>query len=238
MPERFKILSGSCLKIIAIMSMLIDHIALFILKNYDSFITPLFFIGTKEITIFFILRSIGRIAFPIFAYLIVEGFIHTHDRIKYGMNLLLFAILSEIPYNLIHSGTWHYPIQNVIFTLFLGYLSICALEYFNHDRKKLILTLLGLLLVSIVFKADYGCSGFGFILMLYVLRNNKLVQAIIGSCFLSSRWIAGLAFIPLNMYNGKRGFIKGNYSKYFFYVFYLGHLLILYFIKTAVLGLS
>ena len=238
MLEKLKILNGSWLKIIAIISMIIDHIALFILKNYNSFIYTLFTIGSREVTIYYIMRCIGRIAFPIFAFLIVEGYIHTHDRVKYGRNLLLFAVFSEIPYNLIHSGTWHYPGQNVIFTLFLGYLSICALEYFRQDKKKLLISLLGLLLISIAFKADYGCNGFGFILMLYILRNNKLIQAIIGSCFLSSTWHAGLAFIPLNMYNGTRGFIKGNFSKYFFYVFYLGHLLILYFIKTAVLGLS
>ena len=166
------------------------------------------------------MRLVGRLAFPIFAFLIVEGFLRTRSRVRYGRNLLIFALLSELPWNLIHSGTWHYPSQNVFFTLLLGYLGLCALEYFKDDSRRLLASLLGLLVASVLMRADYGCSGYGFILLLYVLREKRILQAIIGSCVLGSRWIAGLAFIPINMYNGERGFVKGPVAKYLFYLLY------------------
>ena len=92
-------------------------------------------------------------------------------------------------------------------------------------------SLLGLLVASVLLKVDYGCSGYGFILMLYVLRENKILQAVIGSCMLSSRWQAGLAFIPISMYNGQRGFVKGPLAKYAFYLFYPLHLLLIYWLR-------
>ncbi len=227
----WQILSGSWLKVIAVTTMLIDHLAAFYWGKMEPFQAVWFTIGHHAFTPYLILRIIGRISFPIFAFLIVEGFQHTRDRKRYGRNLLLFAFLSEIPWNLVHSGTWHYPGQNVFFTLFLGYLGLCAIAYFKDDGRRLLAALLGLLALSVLLRCDYGCSGYGFILLLYVLRNNKILQAIIGSCVLGSRWIAGLAFIPINMYNGKRGFVKGPVAKYFFYIFYPLHLLIIYYLR-------
>lgn len=224
-----KTLSGSWLKLIAISTMLIDHLAAFYLWHDPQFIQPLFVIGHRQISFYFLFRFVGRIAFPIFAFLLVEGFLHTHSRKKYGRNLLLFAFISEIPWNLVHTGTWHYMGQNVLFTLFIGFLGLCAMDHFHDNRRKQAISLIGLLIVSILFRCDYGCSGYGFILLLYVLRNNRLLQAVIGCCVLSSRWMAGLAFIPINMYNGQRGFIKGPVAKYLFYVFYPLHLLAIYF---------
>lgn len=234
MRLKWKWLSGSGLKILAVVSMLVDHLAAFVWRGDPFMMTHLLKIGHRWITPYFIARSFGRIAFPIFAFLIVEGFLHTRSRIRYGRNLAIFAILSEIPFNLINSGTWTYPGQNVIFTLLLGFLGLCAIEYFKEDKSKMAASLLGLLAISIVFRADYGCAGYGFILMLYLLRENILFQAIVGSCMLSTRYIAGTAFIPISMYNGKRGFMKGALGKYFFYVFYPLHLLAIYLFKTII----
>ena len=130
-PARFQILSGSMLKLLACIAMLIDHTGAIILSHYPPALTELFYINGKGITFYRIVRDIGRCAFPIFCFLIVEGFLHTHDRRKYGRNLLLFALISEIPWNFMFANTWHYADkQNVFFTLFLGYLAFCALEYF------------------------------------------------------------------------------------------------------------
>ena len=229
--KQWQVFSGSALKVIAIISMVIDHLAHFYWRDAIWINQVLLSVGHRQITPYFLMRLVGRIAFPLFAFLLVEGFLHTRDRFKYGRNLLIFALISEIPWNLAHLGTWHYPSQNVFFTLFLGYLGLCAIELYKDDSKRLLASLLGLLAASVLLRADYGCSGFGFILLLYVLRENKILQAIIGSCVLGSRWIAGLAFIPINMYNGKRGFVKGAFAKYFFYVFYPAHLLVLYFLR-------
>lgn len=229
----WKCLSGSGLKLLAVLSMLTDHLAAFYLYNMPAMQDAWFSIGHRAITPYLLMRLVGRVAFPIFAFLLVEGFVHTHDRRRYGTNLFVFALLSEIPWNLVHSGTWSFPSQNVFFTLLLGYLGLCALEHFEGVPKKQTLSLLGLLVVSVLLRADYGCSGYGFILLLYVLRQQKLLQAVIGSCMLGSRWQAGLAFIPISMYNGERGFVKGTFAKYAFYIFYPLHLLVIYCLRAG-----
>ena len=115
-PARFQILSGSMLKLLACIAMLIDHTGAIILSHYPPALTELFYINGKGITFYRIVRDIGRCAFPIFCFLIVEGFLHTHDRRKYGRNLLLFALISEIPWNFMFANTWHYADkQNVFF---------------------------------------------------------------------------------------------------------------------------
>lgn len=213
---------------IAMVSMLIDHLAAFYWYYDPEFHQPFFAVGHRQVTTFFLLRCIGRIAFPIFAFLIVEGFLHTRNRMKYGMNLFVFALISEIPWNYVHSGSWHYSGQNVLFTLLIGYIGLCAIERYRHEVRRLCFSLLGLLALSVLLHADYGCSGYGFILLLYVLRRRRLLQAVIGSCMLGFKWIAGLAFIPINMYNGERGFIQGPVAKYLFYVFYPLHLIVIW----------
>lgn len=234
-PEIIRILTGSSLKFLALIAMFIDHIALVLLSQLPIALEPIITIGSHQITIYLICRMIGRIAFPIYAFLIVEGYSYTSDKKKYGRNLLIFAMISEIPWNLVHTGTCFCSSQNVFFTLFLGYLGICTLEKYHNNYKKMAVCLLGLLASSIFLRSDYGCSGFGFILFLYITRQQKLIQMVVGSCILSSRWVAGLAFLPINMYNGKRGFIKGR-VKYIFYIAYPLHMLILFVIRKKVFG--
>jgi len=182
------------------------------------------------------ITNVSRICFPIYAFLLTEGFIRTHNRKKYGWNLFLFAVISEIAWNLEHTGTLFYAKQNVMFTLLFGYLGLCVIDAYKEDSLKQFGYLLILLILSAAFNADYGISGFGFILMIFVLRESPVIQAIIGSTILSSRWIAGLAFIPINMYSGKRGFASKPIFKYFFYTFYPLHLLIIYIIKISTIG--
>ena len=230
-------MSGSWLKIIACTSMLIDHMASHVFRGMNWAYYVFFQIGHHEVTPYFILhRVIGRWAFPIFAFLIVEGFLHTHDRKKYGMNLLVFALISEIPFNLVHVNRFFWPVQNVFFTLFLGYLGLCVIELYKEDFKNLAKYLVPLFLASIVLRADYGCIGFGFILMIYLLRSNKLLMSIVGTCALPSTIFSGMAFISIWFYNGERGFVKGVVWKYAFYAFYPVHLLILYFVKLHIYG--
>ena len=99
----------------------------------------------------------------------------------------------------------------------------------------IILTIVVLLLGSILLRADYGLTGFCFILLMYALRDHELLRDAIGTGALTSQWKAGLAFVPLALYNGKRGFIKGPVLKYAFYLVYPLHLLALYCIKHYVL---
>lgn len=230
-PTKYRVLSGSWLKVIAVITMLIDHVASVLLRNHQVFLFSLF---GRAITLYEIMRTIGRIAFPLFAFLLVEGFIHTSNRKKYGANLLAFAFISEIPWNLEHTGKLFYSSQNVFFTLFFGFIGLCILE--NCKGKKQVGYILITLAPTLIFRADYGCIGFGFILMLYLLRENRLLQTVIGCCSLSTTWKSGLAFIPINLYNGKRGFIKGKFMKYAFYAIYPVHMMILYLIKFGLGG--
>jgi len=225
-----RFLSGSHLKLLAVVTMLIDHVANTFLYDCDLL---LFELAGRSLTLYAAMRYIGRLAFPIYAFLIVEGFRHTSSRRRYGRNLLVFALISEIPWNLIHSGELIHETQNVFFTLFFGFLGLCALEHRRGVEQTVMLV--GLLLLSLGFGADYGASGLAFILLMYLLRDRAAAQAVIGCSILSSRWIAGLAFIPINMYNGKRGFIRGRFFKYAFYAIYPIHLLVLYLIKRYVL---
>lgn len=228
-------MSGSILKLIACIVMLIDHIAAFLPGDFMGMRETLFMIGDKAVTLRMLMHYIGRSAFPIFAFLITEGFIHTRDRKKYAINLLLFALISEIPWNLVHTGELFYARQNVFFTLLLGYLGLCSIEYFKENRKYQTYSLFILLLTSIFLRSDYGAFGFGFILLIYLLKERKVLMAIIGSCVLPSRWIGGVAFIPILMYNGERGFAKVKWTKYAFYIFYPLHLLALYLFRTYIL---
>ena len=228
-------MTGSILKLIACIAMLVDHMAAFLPGDFMNMKDTLFMIGERAVSLRLIMNSIGRIAFPIFAFLITEGFVHTHDRRKYGLRLLAFAFISEIPLNLAKSGEFLYPRQNVFFTLLLGYLGLCMIEYFRNDRKKMAGALGLLFLASLLLRADYGSFGFGFIILLYMLRERKFIMAVTACCVLPSRWIGGAGFIPILMYNGKRGFLKGKWTKYAFYIFYPLHLLILYLIRTYIL---
>lgn len=240
-PEKYCFLSGSLLKLLAVIVMLIDHTAAFILYLYDPATQPILLVGSHELSLYNIMRYIGRTAFPIFVFLLVEGFCHTHNKKKYGRNLLIFAIISEIPWNLLHSGTFFYDRQNVFFTLLLGYIGMVVIEMYQDTKIvlckiKLLVILLALMVLSILLKADYGIVGFGYVLLIYMLRDNRILQAILGICFLPSKWIGGAAFIPINLYNGKRGFIKGNIVKYLFYGFYPLHLICLYIIRKIIFG--
>ena len=227
LPPRFQILSGSALKLIAVVTMLIDHTAAILLSMYPPALNPLFYIGETGYSPYRICRDIGRIAFPIFCFLLVEGFLHTRSRLRYGFSLFVFALVSELPWNYMFADTWHFYKQNVFFTLFLGYLAFCALDYFRDSRTKQFLCLLALLGISFPLNADYGWRGYIFLLIVYLLRQERAAQAIIGSCWLSYEWKACFAFLPINMYNGQRGFIRGKAAKYFFYVFYPLHIMVL-----------
>lgn len=181
------------------------------------------------------MRAIGRMAFPIFAFLIVEGYHHTRNRRKYGVNLLLFALLSEVPYNLVHTDHLFWRIQNVFFTLLIGYLAICVYERYKDDGKRLGFYMLGIAGLTLLCRSDYGLTGVGLILMLHLLRSNMVLSALLGTAMLA-KWFASLAFVPIWLYNGERGFIRGRFLKYCFYAFYPVHLLVLWWLKVWIYG--
>lgn len=244
--ERRYGISGSTLKLIAIITMLIDHIAAVILQRVllsgsrggGMGMTPaIAWLGDYD-TVYLIysnMRNIGRIAFPIFCFLLVEGFLHTGNKLKYALRLLMFAIISEVPFDLAVTGSpYNLAYQNVFFTLLLGLLTMIACEAVTKSGLHTVVkTLLfagsffcGMFAASIL-NTDYAARGVLCIMVLYVFREKRIWQIAAG-CLSFFWWElpAVIAFLPIGLYNGKRGWN----IKYFFYAFYPLHLLLLYLI--------
>ena len=216
------------IKLIAVAAMLIDHITCYALP----YRIVLFTIGNNNIQLYTVMRIIGRIAFPLFAFLLVEGFIHTRNRVRYGASLIICALISEIPWDLLHSGKLFSSGMNVFFTLALGFLGMCAVEYFKSHPFFQLIALLALAAVTILLKPDYSIRGYIFIILLYALREHEVLR-ILPSFILNFFIYTLAAFVPISFYNRKRGFIKGSVLKYAFYAFYPVHLLMFYFIRLA-----
>lgn len=186
--------------------------------------------GEKLYLLARILRVIGRMAFPLFAYLLVEGFLHTKNRKQYGQRLLLLALISEVPFDLAcRHVLWEPAYQNVCFTLFLG---VCALTLIGRmKRLRLVPSLLIMALfagVSWLLRADYGAVGVVLIVLLYLLRKDHTIQLWAGAILSAAEsfhmyCVSALAFVLIRFYNGKRGTAP---LKYFFYIFYPLHLLL------------
>ena len=124
-------ISGSTLKLIAIVSMLIDHTAATVIRALLISASPDWQPGLR--TLYSVSRDIGRLAFPIFCFLLVEGFLHTRNPKKYAGRLFLFALISEIPFDLALQSGWFDPgKQNVYFTLLIGLLVLMGLSYFRE----------------------------------------------------------------------------------------------------------
>ena len=230
-PDRFRVLSGSMLKVIAVISMFIDHVGCHLVDR----VIVLLQIGNYNLTLYRLMRDLGRFAFPIFCFLLIEGCLHTRNKLRYGASLAVLAVISEIPYDLEHNGTLFYPEQNVFFTLLLGYLGLCAIERFREKPVFALLILTGLMIVSYYLEADYKIQGFGFIILLYALREQKIMR-IFTALLLNNYRFTMLAFLPVSLYNGKRGFIRGAFLKYLFYFIYPIHILIIYLIKLNFIG--
>ncbi len=234
-PEKARVLSGSVLKLLAAICMLIDHTGAVIVSRYPQRV--LLSVMGKEMTLYQLMRFVGRPAFPLFAFLLAEGFMHTRDRLRYTLRLGAFALLSEVPFDLaLHGKPMELSYQNVCITLCLSFLGLWALERFQGKSWKQLLAMLGLYGVVLLARCDYGVKGYGFVLLLYLLRTRPVTRAVLGSAFLSAQWKAGLAFVPIAFYNGERGFVRGRWLRYAFYLFYPAHLLLLYGLKVL-LGL-
>ena len=209
-----KYISGSWLKVIAMLSMLIDHIA--------------YYYGCDNPYLYELMRTVGRIAFPTFAFLLAEGFVHTRNRQQYLISLFAFALLSEIPWMLLnHDGS-----HNVIFTLLAGILGLHVIENSkSHWITAICVTLIGL--ATIFSDTDYSWRGFGLVLIFYMFRGRPELQTLFGIPLMYEYGILGVlvAFSVIWLYNGERGFIQGKAWKYAFYAFYPVHLMMIYYLR-------
>lgn len=242
--KKIQCLNAVHLKVLACIFMLLDH----------SWLT---FFSTEHG--FDWMTCLGRIAFPIFAFQLVEGFVHTHDLKKYLGRMLLFAVIAEIPFNFMCGGKMSYlRHQNVMFTFFLALICMFALEKAKkHGNKVFVPTTILVLIVGYIVgelsAVDYGGYGIWMVLLFYIARNTrheKIIQ-LAGVFYLNSFLIysralpvtlAGITFsIPeqafavlglifIWLYNGKPG-SKNKAIQYGCYAFYPIHMIVLDLIK-------
>lgn len=209
-----RIINASILKWIAVITMLIDHIGLVFLPEYE------------------ILRWIGRISFPIFAFLLCEGYKHTSNIWKYFLRLGIFAIISEIPYNICLYNQVFYPYsQNIFFELLLGLLVLYLIdkEYVikgkNFTIYCQILIVVLACVVSYFANFSYKYVGILLIVIMYYIQEHFLVFSLAAFVvYLIPYGLVNAVFILLSlpliyMYNGKLG-ISSKKLKWMFYAIY------------------
>ena len=216
--SRYQRLDGTVLKLIACLSMFIDHLGAVCFSGMMGF------------------RIIGRLAFPIYCFLLVEGAVHTRNMKKYILRMGIFALISEVPFDLAFYHRLVYTRhQNVFFTLGLGLLAIWFLE---HPIEQLdipdvlykLLVIIAAGLIAEFFNTDYGFTGIAGICIFYYLRWQPQVKYPVAAILLAAMGgvevYAVLALIPILLYNGQRG-RQTKVMQYGFYIFYPAHLLLI-----------
>ena len=235
--------TSTILHIFAMLCMLLDHMWISVIHGNDW------------------MNCIGRLAIPIFAFMIAEGYKHTSNLKKYMGRMLVFALISEIPFNLIVSGSVIYPFhQNVLWTLLIGIFCIYLMEKSKKTGNLWIQILTGIFvtagayLIGIISMVDYNAAGVWTVLVFYIFQGDAWYQRIgqfVGLYYINFELLGGV-YDVYNIFGNtfefsRQGFAllalipiwiyngkQGVCSKifqYFNYVFYPLHLLILYFLS-------
>lgn len=181
--------TGAVLKNIACFTMFTDHFFAVLVFNYMT-LHPVNGAWDPQLEkVYRMGRAVGRISFVLFAFLIVEGFVHTRSRGRYLLRLLLFALLSEIPFDLAFSGmAVDWSGQNIYWTLFLGVLMLTVWEYLGQYRGFWAQAVRLAVLVSGCFAAfcfalDYRFMGVLLIFVLYQTRDFPVVTQFLSAGF-------------------------------------------------------
>ena len=219
-------MSSFALHIWAMLLMLCDHLQLTLLPDLP------------------VLRCIGRLAFPLFAFMAVEGYLHTRSLKKYFLRLLMLAVISEVPFDLLVSGSVFDPMhQNVIWTIILGLCCIRAFENISADLKKMLsaVVIIASLAAAIIARVDYSSAGVLTLLAFYAFRGNTVrcrLMQLLSLAFINLVLLGGIGFafpyqalavlsLPIIwLYDGSQGPHNG-FIKAANYLFYPAHMLIL-----------
>ena len=247
----FRGFTGNGLKLFAMAIMLIDHIAYS--WNFD----------VTAMDVYLLMRIIGRVAFPIFAFMIAMGARFTHDIRKYLLRLLVFALISEIPFDLAFGFAGpgkpvEFTHQNVYFTLLFGLLSLYALQVFQRKWRfgavPAVAVLLLMMAAALLLRTDYDATGVLCIFLFYVgadkensVRVPTFIAALIAPAISFSLELSPFSLnVGLNRLELFALFAlapillyNGNkgvkMNRFIYYAFYPGHLLLLYLIKVFLL---
>lgn len=218
-------MTSTGLKLIALITMIIDHTGAILYPG--------------EIT----LRIMGRIAFPIYCFLLIEGYHHTKNIKRYGWRLFVFALISEVPFDYAFNGKLDFSHQNIFFTLWLGLLFIFMMDHYIKINPTIaIIGMMAAIFFAEFFNTDYGILGIIYIVIFYIGSKipgiSKPIFLFIMLYIFSATLSFGIQYyailsVPLiALYNGKKGSL-GSFMKYGFYVAYPLHLAILYFIDQG-----
>lgn len=238
-------LSQEALKIIACVTMLLDHIGATVVLNCLYQAT-----GADRALwqdLYEAIRTIGRLSFPIYCFLLVEGAIYTKNPKRYGLRLLTGAILAEIPFDLAFYGRITWAHQSAMVTLLLGFLMLEAMKKFPELLKLLVV--LPFAFVAGKLGVNYGATGIMLIAVFAFTRDVKFkyLWQFFGIWFVFSpnhrmmfNWLGGIrwtirelavfAVIPIALYSGEKT-TNSKLLQWGFYLFYPAHLLALYLIQ-------
>lgn len=246
-------ISQEGLKLLACITMLIDHIGYaLVLPMYQqvSVVNGSIFSGAKLLyTLYLILRSVGRLSLPLFAFLLVEGFHHTKNKKRYALRLLTGVLIAEIPYNLVVSGSpvWRYQ-QSIMITLLLGFCALLAMERCRTLGWKSV-AMIPFAIISELLNADYGWGGVVLVALFEFSRhvyNRNLIRfcgmlvlfhyipSVIlqfGNFSVPMQALGALSVLFIAAYDGRKC-TNSKAVQWGFYLFYPVHLLILYGIST------
>ena len=236
-------LTSGQLKMIAMGTMFIDHAAAAIIFGSGlNEMSPL----VENIGI--AMRLVGRMAFPLYAFLLVQGFMWTRDWSRYVTRMSVFALISEIPFNLMVAGEiWYSRAQNTIVTLLIGLICMKMLEAVSENKSGFggkilgislaVWTIAAAMFAAELLRTDYGALGVLLIVVLYTFRHRPS-ELVVAGClataliygFSMEVLLAWIAFFFISRYNGERGRKLGLMP----YVFYPVHLLVVWLVGAII----
>lgn len=223
-------ISQETLKLIACVTMLIDHIGAIFVPGYA-------------------LRAIGRVSFPIYCFLLAEGAYYTRNPKKYTLRLAIGMLLSELPFDLAFYGGWTWNHQSVMVTLLLGVCALWVLRWQGNALLKLA-GIAALMMTAKLLHTDYGMNGVLLIVLFGIARDlpEKWLLQLLGMLLVFDRMshielfsvmglgitlqmLGVLAIIPISLYSGRKA-TTSKAAQWGFYLFYPVHLSVLYLISV------
>lgn len=222
--KKIQVLNGAQLKYIAFLSMLIDHVN-------NAIIAPLLNGKGFLLHLSNLFSILGRIAFPIFVFFIVEGFFRTRNRKKYLLTLLIFGVISEVPFDMFTSKTYFDPYwNNIMFTLALCLITIWIIDSIKEKiENKILWYVISIVIVavssalSMALSLDYDYHAIVVAYLFYIFYDKPLLGAGLGYLSIIKELYSFLGFGMTLTYNGERG----KQNKWVNYLFYPVHILIL-----------
>jgi len=224
-------MSSFMLRMLALLSMFADHAGLALFPRIGLF------------------RCIGRLAFPLYCFLLVQGYVHTRDLGAYARRLLLLAIVSEIPFDLLIFGRLSSGMeQNVLFSLLLSLTALWTVDRCAGEPVKAALGALLVLLTAMLSRVSYGWLGIALSLCFFLLRRSRVKQAlsilIIEGVYCLSLALSGVtqswvlvslcamfSAVPVLLYNGKPG-LRHRFVSFLFYAAYPLHIAALLIVRA------